>query len=196
MAMKPCKECNREISSSAKTCPHCGKDQRNWFARHKFLTFLGIVLAIIVMSSMCGGNEGDPATVVSGNAEDTREVLAEVGDNIITEKFEITITSVKERAEVGKDFFSSRPSEGGTYIVVDWQYKNISDKPIRSFSTPTVKLVDKDLEMFSTDIAASSNYATECNLDRKIFSDLNPGITVKDAEVFEISKELYQTVSL
>jgi hypothetical protein len=25
MALKPCKECSREISTEAKTCPHCGK---------------------------------------------------------------------------------------------------------------------------------------------------------------------------
>ncbi len=29
MAIKTCKECGKEISSSAKKCPNCGKDQRN-----------------------------------------------------------------------------------------------------------------------------------------------------------------------
>lgn len=28
MALRPCKECNAEISTDAKTCPHCGKQQR------------------------------------------------------------------------------------------------------------------------------------------------------------------------
>ncbi len=26
MALIKCPECNREVSSDAKTCPHCGKD--------------------------------------------------------------------------------------------------------------------------------------------------------------------------
>lgn len=38
MAMKTCKECGKEISSGAKKCPSCGKDQRNWFTQHKIIT--------------------------------------------------------------------------------------------------------------------------------------------------------------
>ena len=33
MAIKNCKECGAEVSGSAKACPKCGKDQRNFFAR-------------------------------------------------------------------------------------------------------------------------------------------------------------------
>ena len=31
MAMKKCKECGAEISSSANQCPKCGKVQKNFF---------------------------------------------------------------------------------------------------------------------------------------------------------------------
>lgn len=46
MAMKKCKECGTEISKSAKVCPKCGKDQRNFLQKHKVLSF---VLAIVII---------------------------------------------------------------------------------------------------------------------------------------------------
>lgn len=58
MAMKPCKECKQEISSSAKKCPSCGKDQRNWFMKHKILSFIGAVILLGIIGSALGG-EGD-----------------------------------------------------------------------------------------------------------------------------------------
>ena len=42
MALKKCKECDAEISSSAKTCPQCGKKQKSTGA-----IILGIILVII-----------------------------------------------------------------------------------------------------------------------------------------------------
>jgi len=58
MAMKNCKECGTEISGSAKVCPKCGKDQRNFFQKHVILT---IILAVIVLGIAFGGS-GDNKT--------------------------------------------------------------------------------------------------------------------------------------
>lgn len=212
MAMKACKECKQEISSSAKKCPNCGKDQRNWFMKHKILTFIGAVIILAAIGAAAGGNkDNNTATVNSGadkgnntaavssgansgsSAKTSNEVVAKVGDVIKTDKFEITITSIEEKAEVGGEFINSKPSEGGTYVVVNWQYKNISDKPIGSFSMPSINVLDKNKTKYDSDIGATSSYATEKKLDTKILSDLNPGITVKDAKVFEIAKEQYKT---
>ena len=54
MAMVKCKECSKEISSSAKKCPECGKDQRNWFAKHKVLTVIG---AFIILGAIASAGE-------------------------------------------------------------------------------------------------------------------------------------------
>ncbi len=58
MAMKNCKECGTEISSSAKVCPKCGKEQRNFFQKHVILT---IILVVIVLGIVFGGS-GDKST--------------------------------------------------------------------------------------------------------------------------------------
>lgn len=52
-----CKACGKEVAKGAK-CPHCGKDQRNFFAKHKFLTGF-LVLFIIIGIISVGGNKTD-----------------------------------------------------------------------------------------------------------------------------------------
>ena len=73
MAMKKCKECGAEISSSAKKCPSCGKDQRNWFSRHKLLT---VILAIVVIGII--GSAIPSATPDTPVAPDTPPIVVTV----------------------------------------------------------------------------------------------------------------------
>ena len=188
MAMKKCKECGNEISKGAKSCPKCGKDQRNFFMKHKFITFILVVIVISVVAA----SGGEETTQVSSTNQ-KEEVVYNVGETIATKEYEITIDAVKEKNKVGTEYFSSTPSEGGIYVAVDFKYKNISDKPLSSWDFPIVELVDAKGTEYSSDLDASSNYATEMEPDRKVLSDLNPNITVTDNEVFEISSESYST---
>lgn len=183
----------KEIDENAKKCPHCQSDQRNWFLRHPILTGILILIVISILgSSGRGSNKSSTNTNISEvNDVKPTEAIYRISDIIRTDKFEFIITSVEERSVVGSRYFEKEPSEGGTFVAVQYQYKNISDKPIGSFSTPIVKLIDKNGTQYSADAGASSNFATELKLDRKLLSDLNPGITVKDAAIFEVSKEQY-----
>ena len=203
MAMKQCKECGNEVSSKAKKCPSCGLDQRNWFMRHKIMTFFGVVILLGIIGSLGSGGSDEPtvatsgyvendAKVTSGEVNEPKRPIANVGDVITTDKFEITVNNIEVRDHVGNNMFGSEASEGGTYVAVQWKYKNITDEPVGSFSTPSIKLVNEKDVKYDADIGASASYATELDLNSKVFSDLNPGITVKDAQVFEISKELLE----
>ena len=116
---------------------------------------------------------------------------ASVGDTFRTEKFEITITSAGERSSVGSEFFVQQPSTGATFIAVQATIKNISSRPINSFSMPDIHLIAPDGIRFDPDIGASSSFATELDSDEKVFSDLNPGITVKSGNVFEVAKDQF-----
>jgi hypothetical protein len=197
--MTNCKACGKEIAKGVNKCVHCGKDQRNFFMKHKIIT---IVLALVILGgigSSMGGNK-DQASKTTSTKETTQskstetkkeEPVFKVGDVIKTDKFEIIINAVKEKSQVGGEYLKKSPSQGGTYLTVQYQYKNISDKPVGTFSKPSINLTDKSGTKYKSDIDASSTFATEVNPDRKIVSDLNPGITVKDAEVFEISKDSY-----
>jgi hypothetical protein len=187
---KTCKFCKSEIDKDAKRCPKCHGDLRKWPARHPILTGLMAIIGLIVLVSSAGGKGGSSKTGSSSNQ--TQEAQYKVGDTIKTDNFEVTITSAKERGSVGSSYFRKSPSEGGTFLAVQWSYKNISSNPVNAFKFPSVKLVDSNSTTYGSDIGASADFATELNLDRKILSDLNPGITVKDASVFEINKGQFE----
>ncbi len=54
MGLVKCKECKKPISRTAKICPFCGKDQRSWAARHKFLVvIIVIVIFISLFTNFC-----------------------------------------------------------------------------------------------------------------------------------------------
>ena len=166
----------------------------------KFLKWGAIaVVAIFVLAAITGGGK-DGASDSSGSSSSPSkeakpspapEKSYKVAETISSPTMEITVTSVDQKASVGGQYFKENASEGATLVVVQWKYKNTSDKPVNSFEQPTVKLVDSKGTEYERDLGKTSTYATEIKLDRKFLSDLNPGITVNDASVFEISKEAY-----
>jgi predicted nucleic acid-binding Zn ribbon protein len=60
MALVACKECGREVSKSAKKCPHCGAKLKMGFFAKVGLTFLGLFFIGSVFSYIA--NSGKPET--------------------------------------------------------------------------------------------------------------------------------------
>lgn len=128
-------------------------------------------------------------------AEESRSVPEEIqiiGTTVTSEKFEITVTDAKSMEQIKGDFTEATPAQGGIYVVVQWEYKNISNKPISSFSTPSIHLLSSDGTKYSTNMEASMAYSSLVETDEKVLSDLSPGIKVRAANGFEISKELWE----
>ena len=61
MAMKICKEWGSEVSSKG-VCPKCGKDQRNFFVKHKVITFLLVVIILGTIVGATGENNNNNTT--------------------------------------------------------------------------------------------------------------------------------------
>lgn len=59
MALKKCKECDREISSSVKKCPHCGKRQKKPIWKRWWIWIILALFIFIVISS--GGGTSKPS---------------------------------------------------------------------------------------------------------------------------------------
>ena len=85
MAMKNCKECGTEISKGAKICPKCGKDQRNFFGKHKVLVFILVLVVLIGVAATGGDNANN--TVSTGGS-----IIAQP-----QEKFTLETSSVTEQ---------------------------------------------------------------------------------------------------
>lgn len=162
----------------------------------KVLKWGGIALVVIIIIGAVAGSGGDKSSSGSGSTTQEQKQAEQakvytVNETVASKNMELTVTSVAEKTSVGGQYLNEKPSEGGTLVAVNWQYKNTSSEPIGTFSQPSIKLVDSKGVEYSSDTGKSASYATEIKLDRKILSDLNPGITVKDASVFEVSKESY-----
>jgi hypothetical protein len=75
MALKPCKECGQQISTEAKTCPHCGKRDpagtRIGCLRGGCLTLTVVVVIGLIVNVISGGNStsssssGQPASTAA-----------------------------------------------------------------------------------------------------------------------------------
>lgn len=75
MSLKICKECGAEVSSKG-VCPKCGKDQRNFFIKHKIITFILIVVVIGgIVGASGGGNQSNNSTQTGTTAIQSQEKL-------------------------------------------------------------------------------------------------------------------------
>ena len=74
-------------------------------------------------------------------------------------------------------------------MIVKYQFKNISKEPVSSFSFPDIKLFDPNDVKYDEASGAEIAYKTQAKISSKSLSDLNPGITSKEATVFEVAKE-------
>jgi len=90
-----CKVCGGDIAKGVKKCPHCGKDQRNFFMRHKIIT--GFLILIILGSILPSPDEGkpeavnEPETVVASEVaeKETSVDSEEVLENEVVDKEEV-----------------------------------------------------------------------------------------------------------
>lgn len=193
----PCKACNKEIAKGIKKCPSCGKDQRNWFMRHKILSTLGVLIFISLLSSLGGDKEEVASEAASGQAtvsnETSKEKIYKIGEVVQVDQLEVIVTKMEEFDVIGDpSLFGKKASDGGVLVALQYTMKNISKEPVGMFSYPSLNLVNEDGTKYSSDIDGSSAYATETGIDNsKILSDLNPDISVTDTQVYEVSVEKF-----
>lgn len=74
--MIKCKACGKEIAKGVKKCVHCGKDQRNFFMKHKILT--AIVVIVILGAIAAAGGKKDSTNTAATKTETKQEVKEEV----------------------------------------------------------------------------------------------------------------------
>lgn len=123
--MKKCKSCQKEIDDKAKKCNHCQSDQRIWFAKHKILTGIFIVILLVTIS-----NSGDKNTKEQKNLNNetqtpietqqispTKEVVKPT--NIVQPTKKETVKSVEKISSSGVTMSQfNNIKEGMTYNEV------------------------------------------------------------------------------
>jgi RNA polymerase subunit RPABC4/transcription elongation factor Spt4 len=96
MALIACRECKKEVSDQAKTCPHCGvtclsKPSTAW----RLLKIIAIVALSIVGLAMCSAYSAITARQSKGSAPSYAEKLATGGTSCTLNDITITATRAK-----------------------------------------------------------------------------------------------------
>jgi len=111
--MKNCKSCGKELDKSAKICPNCGKDQRNWFMKHKVLTGFLVLILITVM----GGTSETEEVSSTSNANTEKQTEKQ------EEKIILKVNSVTDWNDPqGFD----TPNSGNKFVDVNFDITNNS----------------------------------------------------------------------
>ncbi|MFS0703625.1 DUF4352 domain-containing protein [Cellulomonas sp. 179-A 9B4 NHS] len=175
--------------------------RRSWFARHKILTTIGVVVLVAVVGGAMGGGDDDapttastavPADAAPGEADapadpapaepeaPAEQPAAGVGTPVRDGKFEFTVTSVEPGvARVGDDLFGEDAQ--GQFLLVHLRVTNIGDEA-QMFDGSSQKLLDTAGRTHSADTAAAI-YVGDSN---SFLNQINPGNSVDGTVVFDI----------
>ena len=115
-----------------------------------------------------------------------------IGDDAHGQTLDLVFQPALVKSRVGEaPYLSEDASECGVLVVVRYSIKNVSMKPVKVYDMPKVHLVDPSGTPYESDAGKTGAYTMQAKVDQKLWSDLNPGITVQNAEVFEVSKDTF-----
>ena len=156
MALKICKECGSEVSSTGR-CPKCGKDQRNFFIKHKFLTFILILIILGVIGNMSLKNNIVDNTVKTstGNKQEEKKYI-NVGEAIQAKDWEIKLTETKFNQRIDPPeqpmfytYYQVKDTDN-TYLCIILEAKNLSELSLGSDNVATVSVKYNDKYNYSS----------------------------------------------
>lgn len=133
--MTNCKACGKEIAKGVNKCPHCGKDQRNFFMQHKIITVILVLVILGGIGSAMGGNKDQSSKTAStkettqGNQAQTKKEEPKkdelkssyaVGETAKYKGVEMTATKVDKSN--GSDY--DKPKDGKEFVIIAVKIKN------------------------------------------------------------------------
>lgn len=119
--------------------------KKSWFARHKVLSVIGIVIVVGIIASAVSGDKNDTATSdgnSSSQASKSEEKTAfAVGEKATFDDKSITITNVQRNYDTGNQF--AQPESGKEFVLVTVEIAN-NGKNAMDYNTFEFKLQDSN----------------------------------------------------
>lgn len=139
-----CKACGQEIAKGTK-CVHCGKDQRNFLAKHKVLTGLTIIIVIGVIANS-GNNKPALVEPTATKPAVTEKAIVvdksfKVGDTVKLNDYTVKVNKASVIKSTN-EFIT--PKAGMEFFAVDCTIVNTSATEQTISSIMMFKVVDKD----------------------------------------------------
>jgi ribosomal protein L32 len=140
---KKCPKCGEEILSSATVCKHCQADLRNWFAKHKVLT--GILVLIVIGIIGSASSDKNQKTSTTPNS-DTSKTNSETPSTEVkpTEPQKLTPQITVTGTDISKDYSENEVSADSKYKdkIIELSGKIVSVSNGISDNEMVVKLSD------------------------------------------------------
>ena len=158
--------------------------------KKKIAGFAGLFLATAVCAAvMLACNEDSP----SGNAGNTSDKKYKIAEVFKTDNCEFTVVSANAVKSFGSKYMGETAPEGALFLAVVFKSKNVSSAPLASGDIPEIKrIIDPNGTEYDEAFDATISFCMVKDIDSKIISRLNPGVTERNAVVFEISSELWE----
>ena len=172
--------------------------KKSWFARHKVLTGLGGLVAVIVVISVATSGGGDsgggdtasggttaPASAGNGSAaapsaKAPASATPGIGRPVRDGKFEFTVRAVRDGGTtVGPEFLQERAQ--GTYTLVDLSVRNTGDEA-QSLDVSAQKLMTPSGSELSADTGATISF----NDGAIFYEQINPGNSLDVTIVYDV----------
>ncbi|MGH3951134.1 MAG: DUF4352 domain-containing protein [Pseudonocardiaceae bacterium] len=162
--------------------------QRNWFARHKVLTAVLGVVAVIGIASVAGGNGESPTSGDTNARNGDLPETAGLNDPVRDGKFEFVVSKVEcGKTTVGDQYLNKTAQ--GQFCLVSVSIENIGNEPQSMFGD-NQKLFDAEGREFSADTEAAI-YLGEAS--QTLWEEINPGNKVEGVVVFDIPENVTPT---
>lgn len=176
MAMKKCKECGAEISSSAKECPKCGKKQRMSGCAIGFI----IIILLVIIVAVSGGDDSNNNNTIdtsSTNPVQSDAVSKNKDTNIVGEG-----TIGKYYVKIG-DHQVTKDYSGKSILLVTIAFTNNND-------TAKAFMYNLDCKAYQNGVELTSPISTyginNYNWEDKT-KEIQPGVTYEFNLAFEMS---------
>ena len=195
--MTNCKASNQELAKGVKKCIHCGKDQRNFFMKHKVLSGI-LILGVLATIGSNGSEEEQPVidqtnepqteTNSSSIGVESPEQNFSIGDSVTVGKFEFMVNTSEEMTEIasGNEFIDNITTEG-KFIVVNVTVKN-NDTESRMVDGSMFTIVDNQGRKFST--LDDLELVTILENEYIFLDSINPGMSLTGTFVFEVPSDI------
>src|SRR5258706_9306750 len=184
--MKKCKSCKADIDSKASKCSHCGTDQRNFFARHKIMT--GILVIIIFFGFIAivsgGKNSGSATSNSSSGSSNTPAVqTAKVADTVNDGDLAFTVQSMDTAQTVG-DSYSQKTAQG-QYVILTVKIQN-NGKDTKTINASDFNIVDNQGRKY--DYSTDGQTAMEMSNGGTSFflQQVQPTLSVTGKIIFDV----------
>lgn len=159
---------------------------KNWFARHKVLTVIGVIVVLAIIGGAAGGSKTKTTNNSTTSAKSSsQQQTAKIGQLANDGKFQFTVTSI----QCGKPSVSSpdgyiTKTAQGQYCLLNITANNIGDQS-QTLDSTSQYLYDSSNKKYSSDSEATTDISPT---DNTFFNPINPGNSVTGTVVFDIPK--------